>query len=392
MINMRLAVTAVLLTGLVGLVHSDQGKQKKTPPPPGTDIDVYFIGNSLTRNVPLERLQMLFQASGGKLDYGMQLGGGHRLEQHLSMRNHGNKPGQGRYNTKKPYGTWDQAFTKHTFDAVVFQPYKSELDQPAKVHKRWPWFTAGDLQAAGGLIDYATGKTEPGDDRWDRQHANTSHVAAKRFYIYATWPGAGEVLAQEGEKTYAAYYARKYTGGVQSCADYYTQLVEKLNKAYPDLDVPVRLIPAGEVLAELDKKIRAGELPGIESFYRRNQAYYRKSRRNNKKKSPYDPDEFQASAGVLNVYADGVHMNDQPHNGKDSGTIGAYVAACTIYATLTGKSPVGLTVKPYEMFDARQDAELIRAVQQTVWDVVAGQEHTGIPREKPKTDVARAVE
>jgi hypothetical protein len=85
-------------------------------------------------------------------------------------------------------------------------------------------------------------------------------------------------------------------------------------------------------------------------------------------------------------------MNDQPHNGKDSGTIGSYTAACTIYATLTGTSPVGLTVKPYEMFDAEKDAELIGALQQAVWDVVAGHKHTGIPREKPKADVASAAE
>ena len=64
-------------------------------------------------------------------------------------------------------------------------------------------------------------------------------------------------------------------------------------------------------------------------------------------------------------------MNDQPHNGNDSGTIGSYVAALTIFATLTGNRPVGLTVAPYEQFDARMDTALVRALQETVWDVVA---------------------
>ena len=369
----RILLLTVALASATASAQSDPNA-----PAPGKDIDVYFIGNSLTRNVPLERLEKLFQAAGGKLDYGMQLGGGHRLDQHLSMRNHGNKPGQGQYNLKAPYGNWSEAFKNHTFDAVVFQPYKTVLDEPIKIHKNWPWFTGGDLQAAGGLIDYATGNVKAGQGRWDYEHPN-DHKAAERFYIYATWPDANSVLSQEGpDKSYAHYYQGKYTGGERSCADFYAQLVDRLNKTHPDLAVPVRMIPAGQVMAELDKKIRAGKLPGIEAFYDRNQAYYMKARRNNKGKSPYDPDKFDASAGILNVYADGVHMNDQPHNGKDSGTLGSYIAACTIYATLSGQSPVGLSVEPYEMFDAAKDAELIRAIQQTVWDVVTTNDRTGV--------------
>jgi hypothetical protein len=71
-------------------------------------------------------------------------------------------------------------------------------------------------------------------------------------------------------------------------------------------------------------------------------------------------------------------MNDQPHNGKDSGTIGSYCAALTMYAVLTGENPVGLTTEPYEMFDPKEDAELIRALQETVWEVVSDHPHTGV--------------
>jgi hypothetical protein len=77
---------------------------------------------------------------------------------------------------------------------------------------------------------------------------------------------------------------------------------------------------------------------------------------------------------VLNFYADGVHMNDQPYNGDDSGTIGSYVAALTIFATLTGNSPVGLTATPYEQFDEKTDGDLVNALQDTVWEVVSRQE------------------
>ena len=240
-----------------------------------------------------------------------------------------------------------------------------------KITPRWPFFACGDLQAASSLIDYARGKTPKGSGRWAYDNPNRENKACEQFYIYATWPRAEDILAQSDERTYAAYYSRTYSGGVQPCADYFQQLVERLNEKHADLATPVRLIPAGQVLAAIDVKIRAGKLPRIKEFYERNQAYFIKSRRNNKQPSPFDPDKFDPSAGVLNFYADGVHMNDQPHNGDDSGTIGSYVAALTIFATLTGDSPIGLTVAPYEQFDAKMDMDLVRALQETVWKVVA---------------------
>jgi len=354
-----------------------RGVAAEDAPPPGKTLRVYHIGNSLTRNIPLERLQQLFEAAGGSYDYGIQLGGGLRLSQHLVKRGHPGPPGSGKYNTVKPYGEYDQALKNFKFDALVLQPYLETLDEKPESFQRWPFFKAGAVQAASALIDYALGQTEPGDDRWDRQHANTDHVATRRFYIYATWPKAEAVLKQDDEKTYAAYWEKDYAGGAQPGRDFFNQLVERLNERHDDLEIPVRMIPAGEVLADLDKKIRQDELPGIEAFYDRNQPYYIKARG---PKSPFKPKEFQRDAGVLNLYADGVHMNDQPHNGRDSGTIGSYVAALTVYATLSGESPVGLTVEPYEMFDAEADAELIQALQQTVWDVIAGHPHTGVSK------------
>jgi hypothetical protein len=298
-----------------------------------------------------------------------------RLSQHLVKRGHQGPPGSGKFNVIQPYGEYDHALKNFEFDALVLQPYMEKLDQEFKSHANWPYFEAGSLQAATALIDYAMGKTLPGDNRWDQQHANTDHVATRRFYIYATWPRAEAILEQEGEKTYANYWNASYSGDVHPSRDYFDQLVSALNQRYPELDDPVRMIPAGEVLCELDKKIRAGDLPGVDAFYQRVQPYYVKARG---AKSPFNPKSFEREFGALNLYADGVHMNDQPHNGEDSGTIGSYLAALTIYATLTGESPVGLTVEPYEMFDVEQDAELIRALQATVWGVVSSHPHSGV--------------
>lgn len=368
-----------LVAGLLSVAISISFSAEKAdvPAEPGETLRTYHIGNSLTRNIPLERLQELFAAVGIEHVYGRQLGGGLQLDQHLVKRGHPGPPGSGEYNTTEPFGEYDQALKNFKFDALILQPYHEKLDIEPVTTEKWPFFEAGSLQASAALIRYALGRTEPGDDRWDRQHANTSHQATDRFYIYATWPQVKRILGSE-EKTYAAYWSAPYEGDVHPSREFFAQLVDGLNERLPDLPHPVRMIPAGEVLAVLDEKIRNDELPGVEAFYERVQPYFRKARG---PKSPYNPENFQRDAGVLNLYADGVHMNDQPHNGEDSGTIGSYCAAITIHATLTGKSPVGLTVEPYEMFDAEADAELIRAIQETVWDVVAGHPHTGVPAE-----------
>jgi hypothetical protein len=37
-----------------------------------------------------------------------------------------------------------------------------------------------------------------------------------------------------------------------------------------------------------------------------------------------------------------------------------------------------MSVKPYEQIDENEDAELIKAVQQTIWDIVSTHPHTGV--------------
>ncbi|MCR9294437.1 MAG: hypothetical protein NXI32_17100 [bacterium] len=378
-------VAGVILATFIGFFSQICGAQESSDPP-GVQLRVYHIGNSLTRNLPLERLQQLFESVGGSYDYGMQLGGGLRLHQHLVKRNHSGGPGSGKFNTREPYGEYDQGLSNFRFDALVLQPYQEELDAEPRVTSTAPYFTAGSIQAAGAFIEYARGQTVPGDDHWDRQHANVGHIATDRIYIYATWPRVESILAEEGEKTFAAYWNAEYDGGVHACRHYFQSLVEALNAGYPQLPVPVRMIPAGEVFARLDQMIRRRELPGLEDFFERNHAYYERARGSD---SPFSPASFQPEQGVLNFYADGVHMNDQPHNGADSGTIGSYVAALTVFATLSGRSPVGMTSAPYEMFDPQADAELIHTLQTVVWETVNGHPYTGVKASWPETSHGR---
>ena len=87
---------------------------------------------------------------------------------------------------------------------------------------------------------------------------------------------------------------------------------------------------------------------------------------------------YNPAFGVQNLYCDGIHMNDQPHAKAEDGTLGAYIAAITIYSVLTGESPAGLTTAPWERIDADADADLVRTVQKLVWEVVTSDPLTGV--------------
>lgn len=106
------------------------------------------------------------------------------------------------------------------------------------------------------------------------------------------------------------------------------------------------MIPTGDVLYELDKRIKAGQVPGLIQ-----------------------------SEGVEQFYVDGFHFNPSPHLG---GSVGTYVVGLTFYATLFQNDPTGLSGALYGLDDV-VDAPLIAALQDVVWDVVSTHPYTGIP-------------
>ncbi len=362
--------------------------------PPGKDIDVYHVGNSLTRNLSLGRLRALFASAGGSYDHGTRLGGGKKLYEHLAKRLANGKTFRINTIETKPYGDYDHALQKFTFDALVLQPshwWLTDHDPDNDIEK-------GALEAASGFIDYALGKNPAG------------HTATRRFYIYGTWPSLSGIARRkgidadgDGLHSYREFWAAPYdpdqgsAGWTMPNRDFLEKLVRGLNAAHPDLAHPVRLIPAGDVFAALDAQIRAGKLPGVEAHLTRkepitvdgeerpsNYDYYVEARRTGRTGGTVlDPDApgytgFERKLGILNVYADRVHMNDQPHNGDDDGTLGGYIASLTFYAVLSGESPVGLTAEPWERIDPERDAELVKAIQRTVWQVVSRDALTGV--------------
>lgn len=90
-------------------------------------------------------------------------------------------------------------------------------------------------------------------------------------------------------------------------------IADGANRDLPVGRKPVRLVPAGQAMGRLDDAIRAGQVPGLSS--------------------------------LRDLFRDDIHPDDR----------GFYFIAMVHYATITGKSPVGLTVdlrdawgKPYQ--------------------------------------------
>lgn len=353
----------------VSVVSSPAADKQKT---------VYFIGNSLTMSSTLDRVFGLFGQRGIDLQFGSQVSGGKSLFRHLNYKN---EPGQKwacwetsvpsggsftphpNFYLEKPenwrFGRYDNALPNHTWDAVVLQPYASTLHE--------------DMTAIPAFIDLAL-KASPG----------------ATFYIYETWPqrprkktegtpkeggkgGMSAGLAVPAEDIdYPALWNADYTATVDqtdkkaginsSSRDYYNDLFKLLGEKYPGQKPVIRIIPVGEVLYVLDAKIKKGELPGLPELAQRAPSML-----------PGLRPETDFTKGVNVLYADPIHFNPPPHQ---AGVVGNFVSGTTIFTVLSGQSPVGLSAVSYG-FDETKDAALVRAIQETIWDVVTSDPRTG---------------
>ncbi len=329
-------------------------------------MHVYHIGNSLTRSLTMDRLHLLFEVHGIDYQFSTQLAAGCTLKRHWEARETGLKTRQWETNlpagdTFEPGGPdWDpdpkrfgpywEALTDHKWDAVVFQPYRSHL--------------CDDLPALRSFIDFAL-----------------EHRATDRFFIYQTWPNRPVTNPQEEDRTkrnysdidYGPLWERTYPydeaaarpqGDAFQSRDYFARLIAGVNTAFEGrLATPVRMIPVGEVWYECGRRIKAGEIPGLAALWARDARLV-----------PGWKPETGAAAGVNAFYADGIHPNPIPHL---DGNVANYVNGITACTVISGKPPFSLPGSIYGLDDG-EDAALIRALQETVWDVVTKHPHTGV--------------
>jgi hypothetical protein len=324
-------------------------------------LRVYFVGNSLTMSLTLDRVHALCAQRGIDLQFGSQLSGGKTLIRHLRYRSEPdqqwsswetNVPQGGTFvpdpNHWQPqplrFGRHDRALVEHMWDALVLQLHGPNLHD--------------ELLAVRGFLELAN-----------------RHDSARTVYLYSAWPfrprpGGG---APPRNIDYGALWQAPYTAAATDTTraaaaklpsrSYVDRVFRELAPAGSAAGRPLRLIPVGEVLFEVDRRLKAGELPGVGKLARRSPAMV-----------PGLGERATPADGVNVLYADHIHFNPVPHK---TAALGIFIGGTTVQTVLTGRNPAGLSGAPYGLDDPR-DAALVAELQRIVWSVVTADPRTGV--------------
>ncbi|WP_151718858.1 hypothetical protein [Gemmobacter serpentinus] len=277
------------------LTDAEFSARYATALPAAPPQSVYHLGHSLVgRDMPA----MLSQLMGNR--YHSQLGWG------ASMRNHwqDDVPGFAEENATEAFRPARAALVSGEYDAIVLTEMV-ELKDAIRYH-----------DSARALADWA------GLARAGRADA--------RLYLFETWHRLDDPAGWEAR--IASDLPALWEGQI-------------LRPAMAASDQVIHVIPGGQVMAALVKRIEAGEVPGLAAR----------------------ADLFGRDGDAPDM----IHLSD----------LGHYAMALTHYAVLTGKSPVGL---PHMLLRAdgspadAPDPQAARVMQEVVWQVVTGYAPTGV--------------
>ena len=325
LIRHRLSLIQSLLALLTLLFCGRSDAQEQAAP---LTLRAYFVGNSVTDTLHYEAFAELFAARKQTLLWGRHVIPGSPL---FLLWKSASEQGSSGF-TQPPFGASVQAMTNFVWDAVTLQPFdRHQTDKNDKGHDE------GDLASALRYIDAQKVKNPNVQfylyERWPRMSVKGKSITFdKNAYLN---PNRPKDRLPEGIDDWQDLWQRAYTGGWDGTNEtkaYFEQLTGDVRKATPDLRKRVLMIPVGQVMAALDRQMKTGKIPGYQTIWE--------------------------------VYNDGIHLDAN----------GAYLVACTFYATLTKTSPVGLPFAPYHLHDAR----LARQIQEVVWDVVRSEPLSGV--------------
>ncbi len=261
------------------------------------DLRLYVMGNSLTDELSYENFLQMAKAGGKDIALGsVRVPGapiGWLLQHNME---------KGGF-THQPYGNPNKAWSEWQWDALTLQPFQWSYDKNT-VHSKELMLKLYENSPDAQVYIYAQWPYNSGRD-WERAWLT---------------PREEEIMTREEHEDTVIWLRENVEQGK-----------------------PVKLIPAGHVMHVLEQKIRAGQVPGLESMWE--------------------------------AYSDGVHVNN----------LGNLIVAGTYYATLFGESPEGL---PFDMFagpeqDIDITPELAKIVRESIWQVVATHPMTGVTSDKP---------
>ena len=271
-------------------------------------LRAYFVGNSVTDTIRYGSLAKLAKSQAQTLTWGRDMIPGAPLPWLWEHPKDGFQ--------EEPFGLYPKALSEYTWDVLSLQPFDRHLDAQD-----------GDLAMARNFIDLAL-KRSP-----DVQ-----------VYVYSRWPRKDKAKNGSLVLDYKTKWLRKYTGGwdgTEETRDYFERVVAGLRKAYAGKAKPALLVPVGDVLLELNERMKVGKVPGF--------------------------------TDIAEVYVDSIHFNN----------VGSCIVGTTFYATIFRDDPRGMTADPYnEKLDPKKDRlideKLAAAIQDAVWTVVTKHTLAGV--------------
>jgi hypothetical protein len=263
-------------------------------------VRTYFVGNSVTDTIRYGSLARLAKSRGRTLTWGRDMIPGASLSW---LWEH---PKDGFW--QEPFGLYPRALSEYSWDVLCLEPFD-----------RHPDGKDGDMAMAGNFIELAL-----------------RHSPDAQVYVYSRWPRKDKTKDGSLVLDYKTKWLREYTGGwdgTEETRDYFERVVAGLRKAYEGKAKPALMVPVGDVLLELQERMRVGKVPGV--------------------------------TDIAEVYVDAIHFNN----------VGSLIVGTTFYATLFHDDPRGMTAEPYnEKLDPKQDRlideKLAAAIQDVVWTVV----------------------
>jgi hypothetical protein len=272
-------------------------------------LRVYHIGNSLTNGINYGSLDKMAAGDGRDYVFGRHVISGAPMSRIWDHPDSGIR--------SSPFDLYPISLPKEQWDALTLEPFERQLYQADG---------SGDVQVAQKFINLALARSPK-----------------LTTYIYQRWPRRTQNADGSYSYDYEKLWLRTYTGKwdlTNETRDYFNQVVGELRKAYPNSPEMIRMVPVGDVMFELNRRIVAGKVPGVDSIQR--------------------------------LFADGIHLTNW----------GAFLIGTTFYATMYERDPRGLDFKTYDVLDDPWDSKIdpgyAKVVQEIVWDVLRANPYTGL--------------